>query len=145
MEYNDLNMSFDGIQFPVQTGTKLKFSVPYLCHYVKISLPGKKVLSLAEVEVYDDNNKLISKKAKTSQSTDYNKNWGRSNRAVDGNTNGKWSGNSVTHTKHPYTINPWWQVNLKGGHRISKVVVYNRTDCCSERIAGAKIALLDKN
>lgn len=139
------HMSFDGIQFPVQTGTKLKFSVPYLCHYVKISLPGKKILSLAEVEVYDDNNKLISKKAKTSQSTDYNKNWGRSNRAVDGNTNGKWSGNSVTHTKHPSTINPWWQVNLKGGHRISKVVVYNRTDCCSERIAGAKIALLDKN
>jgi len=139
------HVSFDGIQFPVQTGTKLKFSVPYLCHYVKISLPGKKILSLAEVEVYDDNNKLISKKARTSQSSDYSKNKGRSNRAVDGNTDGKWSGNSITHTKHPSTINPWWQVNLKGGHRISKVVVYNRTDCCSQRIAGAKIALLDKN
>ena len=34
-------------------------------------------------------------------------------------------------------------VDLGQGVLVSKVVLYNRTSCCDERIAGAKIALLD--
>ena len=35
-------------------------------------------------------------------------------------------------------------VDLKGGHDIKNVKVFNRTDCCDGRITGAKIQLLDE-
>ena len=53
-------------------------------------------------------------------------------RAVDGNTNGNWIAGSITHTA--YEANPWWQVDLGSSAVISSVVVWNRTDCCSDRL-----------
>ena len=100
------------------------------------------VLSVAEVEVYDENNKLISKNKPATQSSDYNSSKGTADRAVDGNTNGNWSGNSVTHTKN--SSKNWLKIKLGGGKKVKRVVVYNRKDCCTDRIAGAEISLLDR-
>ena len=63
------------------------------------------------------------------KSTDYG---GRASRAIDNNTSGNWGSNSITHT--PETSNPWWRVQLDNFYEISKVYVYNRRDCCSNRI-----------
>ena len=47
-------------------------------------------------------------------------------RAVDGNTNGDWSGSSVTHTA---TVNqPWWEVDLGAALPIEDIQLWNRTD-----------------
>ena len=54
-------------------------------------------------------------------------------RAVDGDTNGNWGGNSCTHTSS--ANNPWWRVHLPGRHMITKVVLYNRSDACSDRLS----------
>jgi hypothetical protein len=54
-------------------------------------------------------------------------------RAIDGNTDGNWWDGSVTHTN--YEATPWWQVDLGVSHAIGTVIVYNRTDCCSERLS----------
>ena len=54
-------------------------------------------------------------------------------RAVDGDTNGNWGGNSCTHTSS--ANNPWWRVQLPGRHMITKVVLYNRSDTCSDRLS----------
>ncbi|MDQ1707767.1 MAG: hypothetical protein QOJ88_978 [Pyrinomonadaceae bacterium] len=54
-------------------------------------------------------------------------------RAVDGNTSGNWSDNSVTHTNSE--ANAWWQVDLGAAHSIAQIKVWNRTDCCPERLA----------
>jgi hypothetical protein len=54
-------------------------------------------------------------------------------RAVDRNIDGNWFGNSVTHTD--FEVQPWWQVDLGTVSSIGQVVLFNRTDCCSERLA----------
>ena len=52
--------------------------------------------------------------------------------AVDGKTDGSfWSG-SVAHTLYDDT--PWWQVDV-GNADIHRIDIWNRTDCCSERLA----------
>ena len=53
-------------------------------------------------------------------------------RAVDGNTDGNWVNNSVTHTDQ--NPNEWWQVDLGGSAIIGSVVIWNRTDCCMARL-----------
>ncbi len=55
-------------------------------------------------------------------------------RAVDGNRNGAFSGNSVTHTSEPST-EAWWQVDLGAVAAIDRIEIYNRTDCCGERLS----------
>ena len=64
------------------------------------------------------------------QSSDYQAN--PAMRAVDGNTNGVLANGSTTHTLN----NPqeWWQVDLGGLRRIDLVQLWNRTDCCSDRL-----------
>jgi hypothetical protein len=65
--------------------------------------------------------------------------WGGiASRAVDGNTNGNFWNNSVTHTSGTEE-NPWWILDLGSGiatfgTAIDKIVIYNRTDCCAERL-----------
>jgi hypothetical protein len=57
--------------------------------------------------------------------------------AVDGNLNGAFWEGSVTHTEWERT--PWWQVDLGSSTAIGEVVVYNRTDCCSERLTNFSV------
>jgi alpha-L-fucosidase 2 len=60
---------------------------------------------------------------------------GDANRAVDGNTNGAFFTGSVTHTSDtPLQANPWWQVDLGSTQDISTVKLWNRTDCCADRL-----------
>jgi hypothetical protein len=54
------------------------------------------------------------------------------NRAVDGNTDGNYFGGSVTHTEAG--AHEWWMVDLGAPHEIRSIAIYNRTDCCSERL-----------
>uniref|UniRef100_A0A671TBR6 Fucolectin tachylectin-4 pentraxin-1 domain-containing protein n=1 Tax=Sinocyclocheilus anshuiensis TaxID=1608454 RepID=A0A671TBR6_9TELE len=37
--------------------------------------------------------------------------------------------------------NPWWRVDLPHIYRVSRVVVTNRNDCCTEQINGAEIRI----
>lgn len=62
-------------------------------------------------------------------------------RAVDGNTNGDYGANSVTHTADEFQ--PWWQVDLQASRTLNKVVISNRTDCCSERLSNFKLLVSD--
>jgi len=53
-------------------------------------------------------------------------------RAVDGNTDGNYAHNSVSITSNQ--AYPWWQVDLGGVQQIDGVQLWNRTDCCSDRL-----------
>lgn len=66
---------------------------------------------------------------------------GGASKAVDGNTNGNWGNNSVTHTN--CGSNDWWRVNLGGAFTIGDIKIYNRTDCCSERLDDYNVKVLD--
>ncbi|WP_163390737.1 glycosyl hydrolase family 95 catalytic domain-containing protein [Enterovibrio norvegicus] len=52
--------------------------------------------------------------------------------AVDGNTSGVYREHSITHTG--YDPKPWWRVDLGQTESIEKIRVWNRTDCCSNRL-----------
>ena len=55
--------------------------------------------------------------------------WGGvAGRAVDGNRNANYFGNSCSHTQIVHGA--WWEVNLGAFSRIDKVVITNRADCC---------------
>lgn len=63
------------------------------------------------------------------QSSDFG---GLAQNAVDGNTDGDYSGSSITHTNND--PGAWWQVDLGSVYDINGVKLYNRTDCCAERL-----------
>ncbi|WP_257448678.1 galactose-binding domain-containing protein [Archangium lipolyticum] len=70
-------------------------------------------------------------------STDWN---GSSSRAVDGNLNGHYFQNSITHTREsPMDSQPWWEVDLQSVQQLGTVLIHNRTDCCSARLSNFKL------
>ena len=45
--------------------------------------------------------------------------------------------NSVTHTER--SGNMWWEVDLGRVYNIQSINIYGRTDCCDDRIDGARV------
>lgn len=71
----------------------------------------------------------------TQSSTRYG---GSASRAIDGRSGQHYSAHlSCTHTKKE--SQPWWKVNFDKEHAINKVEVWNRSDCCSDRLTGAQV------
>ena len=98
--------------------------------FVRVQLGGTAALGLAEVQVFGLSSTLLSQGRPALQSsTAWN---GLPSRAVDGNTSGAWNDASVTHTN--YQGQPWWQVDLGQVSTLDRVVLWNRTDCCSTRL-----------
>jgi len=64
---------------------------------------------------------------------------GAPERAVDGNTDGVYNNNSVTHTNADALA--WWQVDLGAVTDIGEVIIYNRTDCCSDRLSNFDVRI----
>jgi len=100
---------------------------------VEVMLPGtERVLSLAEVQVFGrpiPTNVALDKP--TVQSSTYSSGT-KSSRAVDGNTSNYGDG-SVAHTQQE--SNPFWKVDLQDNILIKNIKVYNRIDCCRERLS----------
>jgi hypothetical protein len=59
---------------------------------------------------------------------------GDASKAIDGSTNGAFYSGSLTHTEEN-TLNPWWMLNLNSVNTVNKINIWNRTDCCSERLS----------
>ncbi len=59
---------------------------------------------------------------------------GAPSRAVDGNTDGNYGAGTTTHTAEP-SDEAWWQVDLQDSHAIDQIEIWNRTDCCSQRLS----------
>jgi F5/8 type C domain len=77
------------------------------------------------------------------QSSDLGDGTGTAAKAVDGNTDGNFFSGSVTHTKQD--AQAWWQVDLGSPQAVQSVEVWNRTECCSERLSNFNVLLLDSN
>ncbi|HMQ50064.1 MAG TPA: discoidin domain-containing protein [Saprospiraceae bacterium] len=77
------------------------------------------------------------------QSSSYSHSMGLASNAVDGNTDGNWANGSVTHTTQE--TQPWWEVDLGSAYDLQQIRVWNRTDCCSERLDYVTVCLRDEN
>ena len=107
--------------------------------YVRIQLSGTDNLSLAEVQIFGSGGgvtpprtDLAIGKAVSQSSTLPGTPSAAPGSANDGNTDGNFYNNSVTHTNPE--ANAWWQVDLGASTAINSVVVWNRTDCCGTRL-----------
>jgi hypothetical protein len=113
--------------------------------YVRVQLSGMNYLSLAEVQVFapvsSASSNLAQGQAATQSSTLPRSAAAGAASAVDGNTDGNYSDGSVTATN--LETSPWWQVDLGASTAISSIVIWNRTDCCGNRLSDYWVLVSD--
>lgn len=112
----------------VAANGNLIIPAPTTGRFVRVQKVGAGFLSLAEVRVYGAN---IAEGKSAAQSSTFG--GAAASRAVDGNTNGNFNERSVSHTQAENQ--PWWQVDLGAQTNIGKIKLFNRRDCCGERLS----------
>ncbi|QIG59490.1 hypothetical protein [Dishui Lake phycodnavirus 2] len=96
------------------------------------------VVNLAEVEVYDSNDVLVSNnKTITGSSVLDDHPWAN---LVDGNKTNFAHTNGTTSSEVDYL-----QIDLGAVKEIKKISITNRTDCCKDRIKGLKVQILNES
>lgn len=81
----------------------------------------------------------LADKTATQSSTS---NGGHAKLAIDGNTGGNFFDRSVTHTG--LEDSPWWMIDLGEVYEVREVKVYNRTDCCRDRLDKISVEFLNE-
>jgi glucose/arabinose dehydrogenase/azurin len=112
--------------------------------FVRVELPRRGTLTLAEVQVFRDGQNIAPKGKARQSSTAYG---GTAGRAIDGNTSGSFGSDSQTHTNENED-NPWWEVDLGGLHPIEAVAVWNRSEnggTFVSRLQGFTLSVLDSD
>ncbi|MCH2106435.1 MAG: hypothetical protein MK291_07335 [Planctomycetes bacterium] len=104
-----------------------------------------RILSLAEVEIFSGREN-VAPKGVASQSTTYQ--GGGAGLAIDGILDGAHSAGSVSHTDSKAAdgappLEAWWEVDLSAPLPIDQITIWNRTDCCQERLRDYDLVLLD--
>jgi hypothetical protein len=61
--------------------------------------------------------------------------------AIDGNTDGNFWNGSVTHTQSE--AHAWWEIDLGESRQIGRVEIWNRTDCCGDRLSSLMVIAAD--
>jgi putative heme-binding domain-containing protein len=92
--------------------------------YVRVELPRRGTLTLAEVEVMSEGRNVARGGKATQKNTAHG---GDASRAVDGNKDASFGGGGQTHTQEN-TPNPWWEVDLGEEVPIDSIAIYNRGD-----------------
>ncbi|KAL5254989.1 hypothetical protein ACHWQZ_G014437 [Mnemiopsis leidyi] len=98
-------------------------------------------LTLCEVQVFgkESTDEPMRNIGQNKPATQSSVGWGgEANRATDNRVDGRWGEKTCTHTLNT-NILEWWTLDLKREHFVDRVVLYNRQDCCSERLNGAKV------
>lgn len=114
--------------------------------YVKVQIPGAdKALILGEVQVFamingvETNVALDGSATQISTYIDTSTDTFGPEKCNNGEAGGDRS--NICHTLSEQ--DPWWKVELASSYDITRVVVWNRWYCCSERLSGAVVSLLD--
>jgi poly(beta-D-mannuronate) lyase len=109
--------------------------------FLKAALIG---LVLSTSSLFNVANATLINVALNGTATQSSTGWGGSaSRAIDGNTSGLYGNNSVTHTM--LEDGAWWEVDLGSSFLFTSIVIWNRTDCCHQRLNNYKIELFDTN
>ncbi|XP_041379652.1 uncharacterized protein LOC121392550, partial [Gigantopelta aegis] len=110
-------------------------------------------ISMCEVEVYGSEDAyMLASKGKnwarlataSQSSTHANSGLSNANNAIDGNRDGVYITGSCSHTTMG-DYRPWWQVELLWMIMVTGVKLYNRVDCCDERLHDFVITVLQNS
>jgi putative heme-binding domain-containing protein len=110
--------------------------------YVRIELPRRGTLTLAEVQVESDGVNIAPQGTATQSSVAHG---GPASRAIDGNTSGRYGDGGQTHTNENER-RPWWELDLHSERPVSAITVWNRAENSGEyarRLDGFRVSLLD--
>ncbi len=108
--------------------------------FVRIELPRRGTLTLAEVEVFSGDVNVARKGRASQKNTAHG---GDAAKAIDGGTGGIYGMNTQTHTEEN-TGNPWWEVDLGDEFPIDRIVVWNRSEGdLGKRLDGFTVRVLD--
>lgn len=91
---------------------------------VWIEMKGKAILNLAEVQVFSGADNIAYQGEASQSSVEWE---GNPDRAIDGNTDGKYDNGSVSHTDGKGT-DPQWKLKFPRDITINTLVIWNRTD-----------------
>lgn len=138
--YDRINPLLDGL--PKELARERETPAAPIGRYVRIELPGRRTLTLAEVEVYHAGQNIARAGKATQKSTAFN---GEASRAIDGNTSGRYGDGGQTHSAENFA-DPWWEIDLGKQQPIESVVVYNRTEGdLGKRLDGFSLIVLDQD
>ena len=112
--------------------------------FVRIELQKEGWLNLAEVEIWgkkesSGNPENLALRKAAIQSSTANNGESVASLAVDGNTSGKYSDSSISHTNQER--NPWWEVDLGEICKIREIKIFNRSDGVEDRLKEIKITI----
>ncbi len=117
---------------PLVTGKPARF--------VRIELPGdKRILTLAEVEVFVGG-KNIAASGKATQSSTHG--GAVAAKAIDGNKSPDYNKQGQTHTLNAGQKNPWWELDLGSAVDVEKLGIWNRSGF-ENRLDDFTLTLLD--
>ncbi|XP_041360601.1 uncharacterized protein LOC121376881 [Gigantopelta aegis] len=141
-------LKFKG-HFPVGGARLLYCEHPVVGEVVKLKMyDSNKRISLCEVEVYgtqylpDSGSLNWARGLPATQSSESATEWGKAaSNAVDGDYNCDNNLGSFTQTSQN-DKNPWWMVDLQQVLVITHVKVFNRMDCCQDRLHEFEIMTL---
>lgn len=138
---------FPGYLSEISTNSALRPFDP-VARFVKISkLDYSGSLNLLEIEVFNEsglNKALASSGATARMSSTYR--WSEklchASLLIDGTVSGS-ACDGLAHSEHQK--DPWIMIDLGTAVDIGQVKIYNRVDCCQDRLSGATVSLLDVN
>ncbi|MEC8508961.1 MAG: DUF1549 domain-containing protein, partial [Planctomycetota bacterium] len=106
--------------------------------FVRLELPNDHdgFLTLSEVQVFSGGRNIARTGQATQSSVDYNS---PAAKAIDGNHDGSFASCSCTKSERA----AWWELDLGAEFPVDSVAVWNRTDCCPERLDKLSIQVLD--
>ncbi|KAG7999308.1 Fucolectin-4 [Nibea albiflora] len=99
--------------------------------FIESSVSMKKALALS------GSPENLALRGRATQSDRYKHAFGAAYNAIDGNRDSNFHDGSCSCTSGK--PNPWWRVDLLDFYIITSISIYNRGDCCPERITGLQI------
>ena len=110
-----------------------------LGRYVRIeSAKGHRgFITISEVEVFSGGSN-VARAGTAKQASGYS-GGSRAGKAIDGTKDGSFGSCACTREQEE----PWWEVDLGAMRAIDHIAVYNRDDCCPERLDNVTVRILD--
>ncbi|MEM9719190.1 MAG: PQQ-dependent sugar dehydrogenase, partial [Bacteroidota bacterium] len=135
------NLSGNGVQVFVEEETCSDTEIGHTTeeiHYLVFGEPG--VIGLPDTLSFCSSPSNLAHNRPTRQSSTYGN--GVAALAVDGNLTGTspWSAD-LQHTNNE--AQPWWEVDLGANSQIDSVNIFNRSDCCQDRLSDFYVLVSD--
>ena len=133
-------LAADPLGQSAKLGLPQNVSVVPAARYVRIELPKKAPLTLAEVEVYAGGENIAPLGEATQSSTAWG---GIAARAIDGDRSPEYASGSQSHTAEG-SENAFWELDLKSAYAIESIQIWNRQEGgYGRRLEGFHLILLD--